>query len=85
MVLENNKKRFISKSNIFKELAPYLNLGLQIALSVCLGALFGWWLDKLLDTKPILLIVFSFVGIVAGFYSFFNTISQLEKKKKQKK
>lgn len=83
--LKNNKKRILSKSSILKELAPYLNLGIQLTITVCLGALFGWWLDSKFNAKPLFLIIFSFLGVIIGFYNFFKTISQLEKKKKEKK
>ena len=77
------KKRFKANPNIIKELAPYMNLGVQIAVSVSLGALLGWWLDGKFDTEPIMILIFSFIGIIVGFYSFFKTVFDLEKKRKK--
>ena len=77
------KKNRQSK-RIFKELAPYMNLGLQMALTITLCSLLGWWLDSKFDTKPILILVFSFLGVIIGMYSFFKTVFDLEKKKKKK-
>ena len=33
------------------------------------GALIGWWLDRLLGTKPWLLLVLLFLGIAAAFWN----------------
>lgn len=73
------------QKSVYKELAPYLGLGTQLALTVGLFALLGSWLDKEYDTKPTLLLISSVMGIVIGFYHFFKTISQLSKKEEEKK
>ncbi len=81
---DDRKKRKSSLNVVFKELAPYLDLGLRMALTVGLMALLGWWLDTQFDTKPLLLIICSLFGIAAAFVNFFRTISRQEKKKKGK-
>ncbi len=72
-------------SPIFKELAPYMNLGIQWGVTVGLGALLGWWLDKHFDSSPLWIIICSLAGVLIGMYTFFKTVLDLEKKKKQKK
>ena len=69
---------------IIKELAPYMNLGLQMAITICLFALLGWWLDGWFNTKPMMILICSLLGVAVAMYSFFRTISNLEKRKKQK-
>lgn len=71
-------------TKIIKELAPYMNLGLQMAITICLAALLGWWLDGWLQTKPLMVLICSLLGIGVALYSFFKTIFDLEKRKKQK-
>jgi len=39
--------------------------GLEIVASVFLFGLFGWWLDRVFGTRPILMIVFGLLGVFA--------------------
>ena len=71
------------KGQIFKELAPYLNIGSQLAITVSLGVLLGWWLDGKFDTKPILIISCSLFAVAVAMYNFFKTIANAEKRKKK--
>jgi ATP synthase protein I len=64
-----------------QELAPYSSLGIQLAITIGLFALLGWWLDGKYDTKPVFTLICSLSGIAIGFYSFFKTISDLDKKR----
>jgi ATP synthase protein I len=50
--------------------------GLTLALSVAVGVGLGYYLDKWLKTHGILVIVFSLVGVVAGFKQFFQIVMQ---------
>lgn len=77
----NNHKKVKSKDNIIKELSPYLNLGWQLAITICLMALLGWWLDGQFDTKPLFVIICSVFGVIAALYSFIRTVISLNKKK----
>lgn len=78
-----SKKR-ASDSKIYKELAPFMNLGLELTIPIGLGAIIGWQLDKKYDSDPTWLIVCSLIGIVVGFYIFFKTVLNIEKNKKKK-
>lgn len=66
---------------ILNELAPYLNLGWQLVISICLMALLGWWLDGKFNTKPVLIIICTLFGAFAGMYSFIKTVMKIDKKK----
>jgi F0F1-type ATP synthase assembly protein I len=81
-ILQTNKPNGIkSKEKIIKELAPYLNLGWQLAITISLMALLGWWLDGQLDAKPWFIIICSVFGIIAAMYSFIRTVLNLNKEK----
>jgi len=73
----------LKEDKVFKELAPYLNLGWQLVISICLMAFLGWWLDKKLDTSPLLIIICTLFGAAAGMYSFIKTVLNLDKKSKK--
>jgi ATP synthase protein I len=42
-------------------------LGIEMGVSLAVGLLIGWYLDRLFDTKPWLTIIFMVFGIIAGF------------------
>jgi F0F1-type ATP synthase assembly protein I len=44
-------------------------LGFELAASIAGGALFGWWIDRRLDSAPKALITMTVVGMVGGFYN----------------
>jgi len=70
-----------SRKNISKELGPYLNLGWQMAITILLMVLLGWWLDGKFHTSPWLIVICSLFGVVAGMYSFIRTVLNLTKGK----
>lgn len=48
----------------------YLSLGavgIEMGAALAVGLALGWYLDRLLDTRPWLMVVFTGFGIVAGF------------------
>ncbi len=74
---EDNKKKLQDENKkIYKEIAPYLNLGLQLAVTIGGCVLLGWWLDRKFDMTPALTLIFTSFGFFAGFYNFFKAISK---------
>jgi ATP synthase protein I len=65
----------------YRKAQPYIDASWQLAGSVALGTLLGWWLDKKLGTNPWLLVACSLFGIGAGFYAFFRAVIAMGKKK----
>ena len=78
------RKPFVNQK-IIRELSPYMNLGLQMAITIGLSTLAGWWLDQKFDTKPVLLVILALLGIVLAFYNFFKVVLNFEKKNKKDK
>ncbi len=60
--------------DVIRASGQYMGLGLAWALSVLLFLALGAWLDSMLGTSPVLLIVGAFVGGGAGFYSLYYHI-----------
>ncbi len=56
-----------SKPRAFFRAAQFASLGLEMGLSVAIGAGIGYWLDTRFGTKPWLLLFFLLCGIAAGF------------------
>jgi ATP synthase protein I len=62
---------------------PYIDASWQLAGSVGLGTLLGWWLDKRLGSGPWLLVGGALFGIGVGFYLFFKILAGLSKGNKR--
>jgi ATP synthase protein I len=63
-------------SKTYSEIGPYLSLGLQLAVTVTVMVFVGLWLDGKFDTRPVLTVVFAFLGIIAGMYNFIKSVTK---------
>jgi hypothetical protein len=61
---------------VMRALGPYLNIGWTFVVALGLGMLGGRWADTRLGTEPWFFLLGAVLGIAAGFYSFFMTISR---------
>jgi ATP synthase protein I len=69
-------------SKIIKVVAPYLNLGMNMVATILMGAGLGWWLDKTLNTKPVLLIVLTFLFSIVAMVNLIRTALNSNSKNK---
>jgi hypothetical protein len=60
---------------VWTEMGRYAHFGFQIALSIGLFLLGGWWLDGRIGTTPLLTIVGAMVGAAAAFYSMIRQLT----------
>jgi len=77
----NKKEDSIAES--FRAVAPYMGLGIQLAVTIVGMVLIGDWLDKKYQTSHWLWI-FALIGGAGGIYNFIKTVMDLEKKNKLK-
>ncbi|MFA5859899.1 MAG: AtpZ/AtpI family protein [Elusimicrobiota bacterium] len=70
--MEENNKKVVPKISLNrfqdKNLWQASLLGTNLAVSIAVGFGIGYWLDKLFNTPPWLMILFFFLGIAAGFW-----------------
>ncbi len=66
-------KRTKDKNAFLREVAPYLNLGWQLAITILVMVAIGWLLDKWLGTQPVFLIIFSFLGCAVALFDFIRS------------
>jgi len=71
---------FVSFSRMYRDAAPYLALGIQLAATVIILFYVGYWADDYFGTQPWLMIAGLAAGVAAGFYNFFRTVVDLGKK-----
>ena len=67
----------------YAQAGKYINLGLQFAITTLICLFLGLWLDERLGTSPGLLLVGTFFGAGAGFYSMYRTLMAIQKKERQ--
>ena len=71
-VLTNGEKRGSFMGNAFK-------LGTELVAAVGVGTIIGFILDSWFDTKPWLIIIFFFLGTVAGILNVIRTANKMQK------
>jgi ATP synthase protein I len=78
-------KTKLSKRNLYKDKNPPSSLGAAFKLStelvsaVAVGTIIGFILDKTFGTKPWLILIFFFVGVVAGILNVFRSAKNMQK------
>jgi len=72
MAMEDEQKK------LYKKLARYSAIGLEMGFSVAIGVAIGYFLDRYLNTGPWLTLIFLILGIAAGFRSLFSLVKSLD-------
>ena len=76
---ENNNNGSNGVNKTYRELAPYLGLGLQLAATVVIMVFLGIWLDKKFVSSPYLTIICSAIGVFAALYNFIKSVLKQSK------
>jgi ATP synthase protein I len=83
--LEIAKNKILKKSNVSKQ-SSSLNLGIAFKMStemvaaVVVGTIIGFILDNWFGTKPWLILIFFFVGVVTGILNVFRSAKNMQSK-----
>ena len=83
--LEIAKNKILKKTNISKQ-SSSSNLGVAFKMStemvaaVVVGTIIGFILDNWFGTKPWLILIFFFVGVVAGILNVFRSAKSIQNK-----
>jgi ATP synthase protein I len=72
------------KSKFYRQFARISAIGLEMGLSVAVGLAIGYLLDRYLNTKPWLTIIFLILGVIAGFRSLFSLAREIGKSGRKK-
>jgi ATP synthase protein I len=78
-------KSKVSKRNLYKNKEPPSSIGTAFKLStelvsaVAVGTIIGFILDKTFGTKPWLILIFFFVGVVAGIINVFRSAKNMQR------
>jgi len=71
-VQSDSEKRGSFMGNAFK-------LGTELVAAVAVGTIIGFILDSWFDTKPWLIIIFFFLGAIAGMLNVIRTANRMQK------
>ena len=66
-----------SKIN-YRKIAALSSLALMLPSSIAVGLFFGYMLDKLFGTHPLLLLIFMLLGTASGFYTLIRGLSKFK-------
>ena len=66
-----------SENSAMRSIAPYLTMGIQLALSVVVFFFLGKWLDGEFKTSPWLMFAGLILGSVGGMIKFIRSVTQL--------
>ena len=82
--LEIAKKWILEKNQVNKNENPSsigtaFKLSTELVAAVAVGTIIGFILDKTFGTKPWLILIFFFVGVVAGIINVFRSAKNMQK------
>ena len=63
-----------------QQAAPYLVLGVQLAGTVVVSGALGWWIDSMLLSTPVGLMIGVVVGSIVGLVQFLRTVQRLSRR-----
>ena len=53
-------------------------VGTQLVVSIFIGFGIGYWLDGLLGTRPLLMLLFVVLGVAAGFVNIYRQLKKVK-------
>jgi len=66
------------KNGMFKYM-KYSVIGIEMAMSVVVGAAIGYFLDIWLGTEPWMMLLWLIFGVIAGFRALYRTAKRIMK------
>ena len=69
-----------STQSAMQQAAPYLVLGVQLAGTVVVCGAVGWWIDSVMLSAPVGLLVGVVGGSIVGLVQFLRTVQRLSRR-----
>jgi len=73
------KKNLYNKRNNPSSIGAAFKLSTELVSAVAVGTIIGFILDQTFGTKPWLILIFFFVGVVAGIINVFRSAKNMQK------
>ena len=74
-----SKKNLYNKNDNSSSIGTAFKLSTELVAAVAVGAIIGFILDKTFDTKPWFILIFFFVGVVAGISNVIRSAKNMQK------
>ena len=74
-----SKKNLNNKNNNPSSIGTAFKLSTELVSAVAVGTIIGFILDKTFGTKPWLIIIFFFIGVVAGIVNVIRSAKKMQK------
>ena len=76
---KNNKKNLEKNSQSSSKLGLAFKMSTELVAAVLVGTIIGFILDNWFGTKPWLILIFFFVGVVAGIVNVIKSAKNMQK------
>ena len=73
------KKRLYQDNQTSSTLGTAFKMSTELVAHVAVGTIIGFILDKTFGTKPWLILIFFFVGVVAGILNVFKSAKKMQR------
>ena len=73
------KKSLYNKNQNLSSIGAAFKLSTELVSAVAVGTIIGFILDKTFGTKPWLILIFFFVGVVAGILNVFKSAKKMQR------
>ena len=74
-----SKKNLFNKNNNPSPIGTAFKLSTELVSAVVVGTIIGFIFDKTFDTKPWFILIFFFVGVVAGISNVIKSAKNMQK------
>ena len=74
-----NKRNLVDKKQNTSPIGSAFKLSTELVSAVAVGTIIGFILDKTFGTKPWLILIFFFVGVVAGITNVIKSAKNMQK------
>ena len=74
--MKENSSNKDGKGKSYVEFALMAMVGTQLVVSVFIGFGIVYWLDSLLGTRPVLMLLFLVLGVAAGFFNVYRELKK---------
>lgn len=71
------------KRNVLRWIGTLGTIGINLVVTTIIGFFIGYYLDKLLGTKPWLMFVFLIIGIITGFMNMMRILNKVIKEEEK--
>ena len=73
------KKKLYQDNQTTSTLGTAFKMSTELVAHVAVGTIIGFILDKTFGTKPWLILIFFFVGVIAGIVNVFKSAKNMQK------